>query len=131
MYHYTEDSMNTLKNINCVAVLTNAGDQTLETIPVDTLERLAIQIKVERCHLAAFKIQVRFHASGDYITLYSAAADYTAPSGLLIGASGDLTTQAVGSGWFIMDVRALESVRVLASSGSAAGSTVILYGKGV
>ncbi|SEK60948.1 hypothetical protein [Nitrosovibrio tenuis] len=123
--------MNTPKNINRVAVLTNAGDQTLETISIDTLERLAIQVKVEKFPLAAFKIQVRFHASGDYITLYSAAGNYTAPAGLLIGASGDLTTQAVGSGWFIMDVRALESVRVLARSGDAAGSTVTLYGRGI
>lgn len=54
------------------------------------------------------------------VTLYSTSADYTTPSGLLVGTSGDLSVAGTGVSWFIMDVKALQSIEIWATSGGTA-----------
>ena len=79
--------------------------------------------------LDAFVIQAQFHPGAAFDTLYSAAADFTTPIGILVAASGDLTAQAVGAGWFIMDVAGISAVRVLAS-GAIDGALVSIFASG-
>lgn len=105
-----------------------AGNTTILEMNVKGLERLFAEIAVTVQALDAFRVDARAHEDGSYQTLYSTAANYTSPAGLLVGASGDLTVQAAGtSGWLILDVRGMESLRLQASSGNAAGSTVAVY----
>ncbi len=64
----------------------------------------------------AFEIQASSDGT-NFDTLYSASGDYTSPSGLLIGCSGDLTILAADAvGWFILDVKGIHSIRVQASA---------------
>jgi hypothetical protein len=94
-----------------------SGNTALMTIPVAGLERIFVQVSVATQALDAFIVQGRCAAAASFTTLYSAAADFTAPAGLMVGASGDLTTlAAAASGWFIMDVRGLYEVKILASA---------------
>lgn len=112
--------------ISCPAT----GNTTLLEVPTAGLDNLAVQIDVTVQALDAFIIQGRFHPDGAFVTIYSAAGDYTAPVGLLVAASGDLTAQAAGTtGWFILDVRALYAVKVLAS-GAVNNALVSVYASG-
>lgn len=94
-----------------------SGNTTIAELDTKSVDRIAVQISVITQALDAFIISARFDVDGAHQTLFSAAGDYTAPAGVLVGASGDLTAIAAGSsGWFIMDVRAIESVRLEASA---------------
>lgn len=99
-------------------------------IDTSPLTQIALEIVLTKQNLNAFQIQAQFHLEGSWITLYSEASDYITPSGILIGASGDLTTLvADSSGWFIMNVRGLHKVKVQVSC-SETGGIVNLYGGG-
>jgi len=87
---------------------------------------LGIQIDVTGFALNGFTVQGRMNSAGSYFTLYSVAADYTSPTRLVIQASGDLTTQAVGSGWLIMNCGPLESIKFQAKSSNASGSGIVI-----
>lgn len=106
-----------------------SGNTTLIQLPVNGLERICVQFTVATNNLDAFLIQARASQDATAATLYSAAADFTSPTGLLVGASGDLTTvAAAGSGWFIMDVRGLWDVTILASATGGAAVVDIYAG---
>jgi len=65
----------------------------------------------------AFEIQASVDGGSNFETLYSTAGDYTSPSGILIGTSGDLTILAAdATGWFIMDVSGIDQIRCQASA---------------
>ena len=107
-----------------------SGNTTLLDVPVYGLERLFVQFDVATNALDAFLIRARASADATTTTLYSSAGDFTSPSGLLVGASGDLTTLAAGSsGWFIMDVRGLWDVTIQASA-SGGAAVVDIYAGG-
>lgn len=112
-------------------VVAQGSTDTVATFNVKAYTRIFVEVAVSGFAIDAFVISARAHPSGSFLTLYNTAVDFTSAAELLVGASGDLTTQVVGSGWFIMDVMGLEQVRVSASSGNAAGSTVVLYAGGV
>jgi len=113
---------------NIAVAVPQAGNTVLLTIPCHGLTRILVQVDVTVQALDAFIIQVRSTNVASLATLYSVAGDYTSPKGLLVGASGDLTTiAAAASGWFIMDVDGLYEVVVSASSANVAGSTVDAY----
>jgi hypothetical protein len=109
-----------------------AGNTDLITIDVSRIARLWVEIAVSGQDLDAFLVKGRTHASGSYQTLVgSVAANYTSPAGIIVGASGDLTTLAAAtSGWIALDVRGLNSIKLQASSGNVAGSTVSAYAGG-
>lgn len=97
------------------------GVSTLQgTIHTQGAKRLFVQLTVAVAALTGFAIKARATPAAAYDTLYSAAGDFTVPRGIMVGASGDLTTQGVGTGWFIMDVEGLESVQIFATSGGTA-----------
>jgi len=96
-------------------------------------KRIYVQIKVAGNALSAFKISAKAtsNATIEPSVLYSTASDFVAPAGLIIGTSGDLTSQPVGLGWLIMDVEGLNEVTLEAISASAAGSVVSVFVGGV
>lgn len=110
-------------------VVPGAGNTELITIPTAGLARIFVQFTVATQALDTFLIQAKASADAAYATLYSAAGHFTAPSGLLVWASGDLTAvAAAGSGAFVMDVRGLHSVRVLASAAADSASVSVYMG---
>ena len=96
-----------------------AGANMLD-IDVRGITRLFVQLSVTIAALTGFRIKARALASAGYVTLYSSTADYSTPQGLLVGCSGDLSSQAIGEGWFALDVSGLESVQLHATSGGTA-----------
>ncbi len=63
-----------------------------------------------------------------YATIASASGDYTSPSHPILTASGDLTALSGATGYFIMDVSAMESVDIQIAFGADNGTYVIDYG---
>jgi len=122
--------------VTTVAAGSSNEDATLpfgtEVTVTETLTKVAefkggglVEIEVTSNALDQFEIRAKAD-SGSEQTLYSSAADYTNPTGILTGTSGDLTVQAVGSGWFIIDP-AVQTLVLYAASGNVAGSGVTIY----
>lgn len=105
-----------------VAVAVAGLTTILEIDDVADLVRIFVQITNDGGFaFDAFQVQGKFHTDGAYVALYSAAAAFTSPAGLIVGASGDLTTLANGTtGWFVMEVRGLKSLRLQASANGTA-----------
>lgn len=104
------------QNTPAAVTLAAASNTVIATLDVAGMDVLGCQIAVAVRALDTFIIEGRFNALGAYQTLYSTTADYTSPTGVLIGTSGDLTLiAAAASGWFLMDVKGIESVRLSAS----------------
>lgn len=114
---------------NLAVAVPASGNTTLLTIPVEGLERIFVQLDVTDNALDAFLIRSRCSKDATTTTLYSTSGAFTSPAGLLVGASGDLTAQAVGSGWFIMDVRGLWDVTIQASGNGAATVSIFAGGQ--
>lgn len=114
-----------------VAVTTAALAEILKLI-VESQERILVQVKNKSGANAfnAFQISVKANESADWAVLYSTGAAFTAPSGILVGASGDLTILPANTyGWFILDTRGIYAVRVEAKV-AAADTTADVYVSG-
>ncbi len=110
---------------NEAVAVVQTGNTALIEVDTSCIENLAVEAVVTGQNLDAFVVQGKVHPESTYVTLASATADYTTPNSPIIRASGDLTGITAGAtGWFLMDVRPFYSVKVLASSGNVAGSTV-------
>lgn len=109
------------------ATLTNSGVQQICHFIVNDQTMLGVELAVTTFLLSAFEIHGRMHRDGSFWKLKSVAGDYTSPTGVLKGASGDLTIQAVGSGFFLLDVAGFESVKLMGTSGNAGGSGLTIY----
>ena len=110
---------------NTSIAVAQAGNTELLELIVDDISFVGLSIAVTGQDLDTFVVQGRMHQDDSYQTLYSAAGSYTTPTGLIVGASGDLTTlAAAANGWLLLNVLPLYSVKFLASSGNVAGSTV-------
>jgi len=105
------------------ASLTTA-ETIVANIDVTHVERLAVEVDVSGSPLATFVVNARFHPAGTFNELYSSSGDYSGPTGLLIATSSDLTSLA-GTGWLILDTRALDVVQIQCSSQSA--STIAMF----
>jgi len=106
-----------------------SGNTTLLTMVVAGLERIFVQFSVATNALDAFAISAKAHPLATAATLYSTAGSFTSPTGLLLGASGDLTAVAAGSsGWFVMDVHGLHEVSVTASASVGAAVLQVYAG---
>jgi hypothetical protein len=105
------------KNLSATTV---PGSSTLMlSIDCIGIERIFVQLQSATAALTNFTIKARANPDATPATIASAAADFTSPSGLIVGASGDLTVLN-GSGWFFMDVRGIERVDLYATSGGTA-----------
>ena len=76
--------------------------------------------------LTALSVEVKVHPDDTtWITLASAAGDFTGPRGPIFGASGDLTTlAAAATGWAIIQIAGFAKLRVQAT---AAGDGTCAY----
>jgi hypothetical protein len=124
-------------NSRTVVSLTNLAKALTATLSEGTLLEIASLTGVRRLwasfsvtvhDLNAFAVQAKFHPSGPYVTVRSAAGDFTTPKGILIDASGDLTILAANAtGWLDLDVTGMQAVRIQAKSASATGTLVDVY----
>jgi hypothetical protein len=93
-------------------------------LEVGGLEMIGVQVSPTVQAFNAFAIEGKVHPDAPYVTLYNTAGAFTTPVGLIIAASGDLTTQAAGTqGWVILRVEPLFMVRIRASSVVNGGTT--------
>ncbi|CAB4202281.1 hypothetical protein UFOVP1367_5 [uncultured Caudovirales phage] len=100
----------------------------LAALKTNTYDRLSAQFTVATHDLDQFVIKGQVHPSAPLETLYSSSGSFTTPTGLLMTASGDLTTQAAGAtGSFVMDVGGYYQVNIYAASVHAGGSLVNFY----
>ena len=107
--------------LNDIAAVTVPASSTLQaTFAVGKSVRMMVKLTVATAALTNFTISARATTAATYDVLYSTTADFTTPKGVLVGCSGDLTLLGIGSGWFIMDVRGMESVRLFATSAGTA-----------
>lgn len=114
-----------LSAANTAVTVAQSGNTTLLDLNVEHISALGIDIAVTGQDLDAFVVQGKMGRDSAYQTLYSAAADFTSPAGAVIDASGDLTVlAAAASGWLMLNTLGLAAVKILASSGNVAGSTV-------
>lgn len=107
-----------------VAVSLGANDILLEQV-ISEAARMVFEVKNEGANaLDAFRVSAKFHKDGNYVLLFSVAGDFTSPAGLVVDASGDLTTLAAGTtGWLVLDVLGLYKIKIEASS--AVGATTV------
>lgn len=108
--------------------LDNSGAQPVFALNVKGLNRLAVHLTVGTNALAAFQIRGYLgDADTTPMLLKSTTADYTTTlHGILIDDSGDLSTLAVGGGWFVLDVTGFDTIELWANSSAAGGSTLAL-----
>lgn len=87
-------------------------------------EQAWITFTVSTAALSDFDVLFRAHQSGGAALVASVAADYTAPEGPILGASGDLTTAAAGATvhWLHLDLRGVYAFR-LRAAGTASNVT--------
>ena len=120
-----------LRSSNTALSVAATGNTTLLDLDVKDIERVFVQIAPTVQALDAFVVQIQPHSDGAFSTIASAAGDFTTPTGLMVGASGDLTTlAAAATGWFILDTRGLARVKILASANAAGAATVSVYAGG-
>lgn len=112
-----------------------AGLTELVTIIVGDLQRVFFQVRNDGAQaFDAFVISFKAHEDAPWVAVYDTGAEFTAPAGLLVGASGDLTALASGAtGWFILDTLGLYAVKVEASAAVAdiTGVDCFVSGNGV
>lgn len=101
-----------------------AGNTDIIELDTTQVARLALEIKNLGANaFDAFIVQGKANPDGAFMTLLSAAADYTSPAGIVVDASGDLTTLGAGAtGWLILDVLAFAKIKLQASA-NVAGAT--------
>lgn len=100
----------------------NYAVQSLSTIPVATIlvngrQTLTLSVKVETYALGGFEVWFKHSEDqDDWIRRASAAANYTTPNAPILNASGDLTIQAIGTGWLQIDTRGVYAVQLRAKN---------------
>jgi len=101
-----------------------AGNTDILEMDVSQINRLAMEIRNTGAQaFDVFIVQGKVHPDSAYVTLLSAAADYTTPAGIVVDASGDLTILGAGAtGWLIIDVLGFQKIKLQASA-NVAGAT--------
>lgn len=97
------------------------------TLPTMGCGKLAVHMTVAVAALTGLTVQGRVTNADAFFDIVSAGANFTTPKYPILGASGDVTIQGVGSGWFIMDVRGFEAVRL---KGTSAGTATLALAMG-
>jgi hypothetical protein len=97
------------------------ASEDVVTIRCRDMEELFLSFVVGTANLGAFTVEYRVAAEGGWFTVASAAGDYTSPTGVILGASGDLTTAASGATvhWLNLSVKAVHDVRIKAAGTSS------------
>jgi hypothetical protein len=96
------------------------GLTNLIDIDVRDMRRIMIQVKPGANPLTGFEVHAQSATDADFVPFLAVASDYTSPQGILIGASGDLTTLAANTaGWLLMDVSGIATLRLKANGTNA------------
>ena len=115
--------------------VTTLSDETLFDIleiPIGEINRLFFGIVNTVTALDQFQILARPNKDQAYVTLYSSSADFTGPTGVLVGTSSDLTALGASStGWFIIDTNSFESLKVRAARASGSNAVVTVQAGGL
>ena len=120
-----------LSSSNTALSVPSSGNTVLLDLDVRKINRIFVIVTPTTNAFDAFIVQINNHPSGTLQTIASTAANYTAPAGIMVGASSDLTTLAAGAtGWFILDTTGLYRVVVSASAAAAGAATVTAYAGG-
>jgi len=90
-------------------------------------EFATVEIEVTGDPLSSFSVNMRGHCSSSYSEMFTTAADYLDPKGLMRGSSGDLTS-INGKGWVMLDTRGIDSIQIKASSSGSSEITIHLGG---
>lgn len=100
------------------------ASEDVATIDVRDYNTLFLSFLVGTANLTAFVVVIKVAPGGDELTIASASAHYTSPSGVVLGASGDLTTAAAGATphWLRLDVRGVDTV-ILRAAGTSSTVT--------
>ncbi len=109
-----------------VAVVLNDETLTLiDTIIVTNYDAITIYVSNSGNALDQFEIAGNAIRDGTFEILFNAAVDFTSPAGILIGASGDLTTLADGaSGWVLLYPKGFFAIRIQAARATGADTTL-------
>ena len=100
-----------------------SNNTTLSAIDVADSSVLFVQFQVSDINLTAFAVLYRtLGGNAPWLTMASTSGHYTTPTGVVLGASGDLTGAVAGatSHWLRLDVRGVQEV-AFTVSGSGAG----------
>lgn len=124
MAQVTSSTPGHVEAINASVAVIQAGNTDILVVPTANIKEVGFGITVAGFALDTFLVLGQFHKESAFVTLYSSAGSFTSPAGLVVAASGDLTTQAVGTGWLILDTKPLYAVKLQCSSVNASGSTV-------
>lgn len=120
-----------LQASNVAVAVAQTGNTEVLKVPCFGIDRLYVHVGVADQALDAFIVRAYATLDAAADTLFSLSTDYTNPAGILVGASGDLTTlAAAATGWLVLDVRGISQIDILASSGNVAGSAVTVYAGG-
>lgn len=108
-------------------VFSNADVDTSEdvaTIDVRDYDTLFLSFLVGVANLSAFVVVFKVAPGGDELIVANAGAHYTSPSGVVLGASGDLTTAAAGATphWLKLNVASIDTV-ILRAAGTSSTVT--------
>ena len=109
-----------------------AGNTDILEMDVSQINRLAMEIRNTGAQaFDVFIVQGKAHPDGAYVTLLSAAADYTTPAGIVVDASGDLTILGAGAtGWLIIDTLGFTKIKLQASANVAGATSALVLACG-
>lgn len=107
-------------------VLSDEALTLIKSVDVRDIQALGFQMVNTGNALDQFVIGAKFHPNGIAEAIFSTPTDYTAEAGILIMASGDLTTLsgAPGSGWGILYTQGLYLVQFFAARAAGANTTL-------
>ncbi len=92
-------------------------------ITVSEYDRIMVDVLPGAAAFTAFSILISADGT-TYSTAYNTSGDFTTPSGILVGTSGDLTILGAAThGWFILDTTGLNSIQIKAQAGSTSLAT--------
>lgn len=119
-------------NTSAAVSIPAAGNTTFLTVDVSQLARVAFEIKNEGANaFDAFIVQGKVTSGSNWMTLFSAAADFTSPAGLVVDASGDLTVLAAGAtGWLVLDCLGFNGIRLQASANVSGATSASAFAGG-
>ncbi len=104
----------------------NVTDSLTEVGIVIVANQQAVMVQLDVTTNALDTIEIYASASpkGGFHKLFSTSSEFLYPVRPMIGCSGDLVNQAVGTGWFLLDVRGLYALQIKAASANAGGSGI-------
>lgn len=113
---------------NVAVSVIQTGNTVILEVDTSSIERLGLSLLVATQAIDAFIMEVKFSPDDTYLSVKSSA--WQTAGAILLASSGDLTTQAVGTGWATIDVTPFYSVRFSASGGNATPSVVTIRATG-